>query len=313
MAISRLLAGSGVLAVRSLPPAELAGHRSARAPRSPGRVGRRMGVRALRCRARGRITVLHLSPETPVVLGVAEHELNGDPFTTHRALLNQTYERLGRGARDAPGPVLLAPVDVLAHAAERDVVADMADAGMELPERYAMFVDMARGSRPERRVNMALNRLLDLSSIDDLRQALTDVPELAGHASAGASRWTLPRPATTTTSSDWWRGPASSSLSCGRRSGRRGMAALLGRTRPAGDGAPGAAHPRADAAVARRGRWQRVAGDRGWRGAARAVVRRSPVQGPRPFAPRARMAPSGPKSETTASAARSWTEAGWPG
>jgi CHAT domain-containing protein len=131
------------------------------------------------------LLVLLLSPEAPVVLGVPDGELLADdPIEPHRDLLDRTVEALGIRRHDFPGPVVAAPFDVLVFAATRDVTADVAadhelpDAPTETARRYAIFLQMLRDSRPKRRINIALARLLALRSGDDVRAAFAEVPEL---------------------------------------------------------------------------------------------------------------------------------------
>jgi hypothetical protein len=132
--------------------------------------------------------VVHLSPEAPIVLAVSDETLStDDPFAGHWDLINGTYDALGPRRNDVPGPVMLAPFDVVATAAGRDVAADVTSAGAiavpgdaEQARRYGVFVDMLRDSRAERRVNLALNRLLTVFAVDDLRAAFDELPELAG-------------------------------------------------------------------------------------------------------------------------------------
>jgi len=134
--------------------------------------------------------VLHLSPEAPVILAVPDEALAADdPFASYWDLINDTYEGLGDRRHDLPGPVMAAPFDVVAIAAARDVAADVSSRrrprgraleAAEARRRYRVFVDMLRDSRPERRINLALNRLATLSSVDELRSAFAELPELTG-------------------------------------------------------------------------------------------------------------------------------------
>src|SRR5581483_5505810 len=128
------------------------------------------------------LLVLHLSPEAPIVLGVSDEELTlEDPVAPSRDLLENTRLALGPRAHKLPAPVVAAPFDVLALAAGRDVAADvLASAQPSVLSRYDIFVGLLRESRPERRVNLARNRLLELFAIDDLRAVLEEVPELVG-------------------------------------------------------------------------------------------------------------------------------------
>jgi hypothetical protein len=131
------------------------------------------------------VLVLQLSPEAPVVLGVPDRDLLADdPIAPHRDLLDSTLEKLGIRRHDIPGPVVAAPFDVLAFSARRDVAADMVanpealDAPIETARRYRVFLDILRASRPERRINVALARLMALRSADDLGAAFVELPEL---------------------------------------------------------------------------------------------------------------------------------------
>ena len=138
---------------------------------------------------RAPLLLLQLSPEAPVVLGVSDEELLADnPIEPHRELLDRTLEALGIRRHDIPGPVVAAPFDVLAFAATRDVAADVAadpqlpDAPTETARRYRNFLQILRDSRPARRINVALARLLTLRSAEDVRAAFAEAPELRARA-----------------------------------------------------------------------------------------------------------------------------------
>lgn len=125
------------------------------------------------------LLVLHLSVEAPVVLGVSDEELMlEDPMASSGDLIETTRLAVGDRQLDLPGPVVAAPFDVLAFAAERDVAADVLGSPGSVPDRYQVFLDILRESRPERRINLARNRLVRLFRIDDLRAALAEVPEI---------------------------------------------------------------------------------------------------------------------------------------
>ena len=134
--------------------------------------------------------MLHLSPEAPVVLAVPDEALAADdPFAGHWDLINDTYEALGDRRHDLPGPVMAAPFDVVAIAAARDVTTDVrsrqrprgrALEAAEPRRRYRVFLGMLRDSRPERRINLALNRLTTLYGVDELRGAFAELRELTG-------------------------------------------------------------------------------------------------------------------------------------
>jgi CHAT domain-containing protein/tetratricopeptide (TPR) repeat protein len=128
------------------------------------------------------LLVLHLSPEAPIVLGVDDQALMlDDPMAPSGDLLERTQAALRPRASELPGPVIAAPFDVLAFAAARDVGADvLASRQVSVAPRYEVFVDILRASRRQRRLNVARNRLLTLFTIEDLRVAVAEVPELAG-------------------------------------------------------------------------------------------------------------------------------------
>lgn len=124
--------------------------------------------------------VLHLSPEAPIVLGVGDEALLlDDPMEPSRVLLETTRLALGPRVSELPGPVVAAPFDVLAEAAGRDVAADvLATVEDVAPPRYGTFIHILRESRPRRRLNAAYDRMWLLASIDDLRLALAEIPEM---------------------------------------------------------------------------------------------------------------------------------------
>jgi CHAT domain-containing protein len=128
------------------------------------------------------LLVLHLSPEAPIVLGVSDEALIlEDPMAPSRELLESTQLALGPRANELPGPAVAAPFDALAFAAGRDVAAEVLSSHQpSVPRRYEVFLDVLRGSRPQRRLNVARNRLLHLFTVNDLRAAFAEVPELAG-------------------------------------------------------------------------------------------------------------------------------------
>ena len=156
--------------------------------------GEWLTVRCERCGSqrdrRHPLLVLHLSPEAPVVLAVPDEALAADdPFAGYWDLITDTYEALGDRRHELPGPVMAAPFDVVAIAAARDVTADVTSRrrprgraleAAEARRRYRVFLDMLRDSRSERRINLALNRLAMLSSVDELRGAFAELPELTG-------------------------------------------------------------------------------------------------------------------------------------
>lgn len=141
------------------------------------------------------LLVLHLAGSVPIVLGVPEEALVlEDPVAPESDLLEHTRAALGSRLRDVPGPVLAAPFDVVKAAAGRDLDADVtapskrkyrALGSRKLARRYRIFLNMARESSGERRVNLAMNRHLSILSIEDLRAAFVELPELAGEAVDG--------------------------------------------------------------------------------------------------------------------------------
>jgi CHAT domain-containing protein/tetratricopeptide (TPR) repeat protein len=138
------------------------------------------------------LVVVGMAEEAPVVLACPdEHLAQDDPFAPSRELLDATNRSLYYGGVSLPGPVLAVPFDVLAIALGRDVDSDAAEPdaavaavaaisqdGNNEAERYAIFLDHVAGSRPERRMNMAWDALLEVGDLGSLRQALEQFPEL---------------------------------------------------------------------------------------------------------------------------------------
>lgn len=135
------------------------------------------------------LMVIALSPEAPVILGLPDEALEHDsPMAPYQEMTSAVEAAVGPRVRDLPGPVVLVPFDVLVVAAARDVAADAANPPVadglspdeaEVARRYAVFLSEVRGSRPERRINLATNRLVGISSRSDLAQVFAEFPELS--------------------------------------------------------------------------------------------------------------------------------------
>lgn len=135
------------------------------------------------------LLVVRMANAAPVILACPDDVLlEDDPFAGSVDLL----ERVGRALHDdglsVPGPVLLAPFDVLMTALVRDVDYDAVNSDGALSEiaaehqraaqRYQLFLNDVRGSAAERRLNAALDRLVEVSREEELREVLAEHPVL---------------------------------------------------------------------------------------------------------------------------------------
>jgi len=133
------------------------------------------------------ILVTRLAPEAPVLLGLSDASLPRMPedFAELNEALHASSETVRGAGADIPGPVVIAPLDVIAVAAARDLAADLAHVqstyelmSEPLAGRYRRFLEELSGAASERRLGEALDRFFSAEEPSELQAILDNHPEL---------------------------------------------------------------------------------------------------------------------------------------
>lgn len=136
------------------------------------------------------LLVLNLSEAAPIILACPDEMFAlDDPARGSSALLEQVQSSLDAENRRVPGPVLLAPFDVLVIALGRELGRDLARPdgavhevaaahGEDAGRRYSIFLGDVNDCLPIRRLDEAIHALLAIRGADDLHEAVRDHPEL---------------------------------------------------------------------------------------------------------------------------------------
>lgn len=126
-----------------------------------------------------RVLCTRFDEETPILLGVPDGDLLlEDPFVHGRWLMERGQAEFSAAGIHLPSPVLAVPFDILQIVALSDVARDLresqavlatiAEADEQVATRYAIFLEMARDSRAERRLSSALQHVSQVTDRDDI-------------------------------------------------------------------------------------------------------------------------------------------------
>ncbi|MBA2706193.1 MAG: hypothetical protein H0U59_00110, partial [Gemmatimonadaceae bacterium] len=152
------------------------------------------------------LLVTRLSDNAPVLLALSRERLEDgrDPVEGSEPLIDNVRQRMGDVVSEVPGPLLATTFGAIAVAVERDLDADVRDIesaceailaiDANAVDDYRRLLEAAHDTENDRRLQLALNRLTDVRTPDELMQLFQEFPELGGPGARmqAEARWSKP-------------------------------------------------------------------------------------------------------------------------